>query len=169
MKRYDVVVIPGDGIGHELTEATVGVLEAVAERHGFELAMTTHEAGASLYRKIKRAMTDETLAACRTAHGVLKGPVGDPGVRAPDGTEAGVLGGVLRPGLDAYANIRPIRLYPGVTSALANRAPGSRNRDRPRPARPAPRRPPPAPAGAATSSGRAALRADWQRARRPCG
>lgn len=125
MKRYDVVVIPGDGIGPELTDATVGVLEAAAKRDGFELAMTTHEAGASLYRKVQRAMTDETLAACRTAHGVLKGPVGDPGVRAPDGTEAGVLGGVLRPGLDAYANIRPIRLYPGVTSALAGRAPGS--------------------------------------------
>jgi 3-isopropylmalate dehydrogenase len=124
-KRYDVVVIPGDGIGPELTEAAVGVLRAVAESGGFELALTSHEAGASLYRKLGRVMTDETLEACRRAHGVLKGPVGDPAVRAPDGTEAGVLGGVLRPGLDAYANVRPIRLYPGVTSALAGRGPGS--------------------------------------------
>src|SRR5262245_19855244 len=123
MKRYDVVVIPGDGIGPELTEATVGVLEAVAKAADFDLVLTPHEAGASLYRRTGRVMTDETLEACRRAHGVLKGPVGDPGVRAPDGTEAGVLGGVLRPGLDAYANIRPIRLYPGVTSARAGRAP----------------------------------------------
>src|SRR5262245_28737273 len=125
MKRYDVVVIPGDGIGPELTEATVGVLEAVAKAADFDLVLTPHEAGASLYRRLGRVMTDETLEACRRAHGVLKGPVGDPAVRAPDGTEAGVLGGVLRPGLDAYANIRPLRLYPGVTSALAGRAPGS--------------------------------------------
>src|SRR5205823_8020259 len=61
----------------------------------------------------------------RGAHAALKGPVGDPAARAPDGTEAGVLGGILRPGLDAYANLRPIRLYPGVASALAGRAPGS--------------------------------------------
>lgn len=50
---------------------------------------------------------------------MLKGPVADPQVHAPDGTEAGILGGVLRTGLDVYANIRPIRLYPGVTSALS--------------------------------------------------
>jgi glyoxylase-like metal-dependent hydrolase (beta-lactamase superfamily II) len=72
----------------------VGVLRAVAESGGFELALTSHEAGASLYRKLGRVMTDETLGACRRAHGVLKGPVGDPAVRAPDGTEAGVLGGL---------------------------------------------------------------------------
>ncbi len=125
MKSYDVVVIPGDGIGPELTRAAVEVLHAVARGGKFELALDHHEAGASLYRRAGRVMTDETLAACRAAHGVLKGPVGDPAVRAPDGTEAGVLGGVLRPGLDAYANVRPIRLYPGVTSALAGRAPGS--------------------------------------------
>jgi len=112
-KHYDVVVIPGDGIGPELTEAATGVLRAAAVRGGFALALTPHEAGAALYKKAGRVMSDETLEACRRAHGVLKGPVGDPAVRAPDGTEAGVLGGVLRPGLDAYANIRPIRLYPG--------------------------------------------------------
>jgi 3-isopropylmalate dehydrogenase len=125
VKSYNVVVIPGDGIGPELTEAALEVLRAAAKRDGFELALDHHEAGASLYRRTGRVMTDEALAACRAAHGVLKGPVGDPAVRAPDGTEAGVLGGVLRPGLDAYANIRPIRLYPGVASALAGRAPGS--------------------------------------------
>jgi 3-isopropylmalate dehydrogenase len=125
VKRYDVVVIPGDGIGPELTDAALAVLRAAAKGDGFELNLDHHEAGASLYRRTSRVMTDETLAACRSAHAVLKGPVGDPAVRAPDGTEAGVLGGVLRPGLDAYANVRPIRLYPGVASALAGRAPGS--------------------------------------------
>jgi 3-isopropylmalate dehydrogenase len=125
MRRFDVVVIPGDGIGPELTDAAVAVLEAVAKTAGFGLDLAWHVAGARQYRESGRAMTDETLAACRAARATLKGPVGDPAVRAPDGTEAGVLGGILRPALDAYANVRPIRLYPGVASALAGRAPGS--------------------------------------------
>lgn len=125
MRRLDVVVIPGDGIGPELTDAAVAVLQAIEKRADFSLSLAWHVAGARLYRDTGRAMSDETLAACRAAHATLKGPVGDPAVRAPDGTEAGVLGGILRPALDAYANVRPIRLYPGVTSALAGRAPGS--------------------------------------------
>jgi 3-isopropylmalate dehydrogenase len=125
MKRFDVVVLPGDGIGPELTDVTIAVLEAAQKRADFSLALDHHRAGAAVYRETGRAMSDVTLAACRAAHATLKGPVGHPDVRGPDGTEAGVLGGILRPGLDAYANVRPIRLYPGVTSALAGRAPGS--------------------------------------------
>jgi 3-isopropylmalate dehydrogenase len=124
-KRYRVVVLPGDGIGPELTDAAAAVLEAVQKNAGFSLALDWRLAGAAVYRDTGRAMSDETLAACRAAQATLKGPVGHPDVRGPDGTEAGVLGGILRPGLDAYANVRPIRLYPGVTSALAGRAAGS--------------------------------------------
>ena len=50
--------------------------------------------------------------------------MGLPEVRNPDGTEAGILGGVLRKGLDLYANIRPIRLFPEVSSALAGKRAG---------------------------------------------
>ena len=46
----------------------------------------------------------------RTSAATLKGPVGLPDVRTPDGVEAGLLGGILRNGLDLYANVRPIRL-----------------------------------------------------------
>jgi isocitrate/isopropylmalate dehydrogenase len=119
MRTHDIVVIPGDGIGPEQTEVTLAALEAVQKRAGnFQLNVATHEAGAGQYRKSGKAMTEETLAACKAAAGVIKGPVGHPDVRLPDGTEAGTLGGVLRPALDAYANLRPVRLYPGVTSAL---------------------------------------------------
>src|SRR5262249_61532738 len=69
--------IPGDGIGPELAGAAVEVLRAAAKAGQFELALDHHEAGASLYRRTGRVMTDETLAACRAAQGVLKGPVGD--------------------------------------------------------------------------------------------
>jgi 3-isopropylmalate dehydrogenase len=117
-RDYRVIIIPGDGIGPEVTDATLAVLAAVQGRDNFTLHLETHSAGAAHYDATGRAMDDATLAACRSADGVLKGPVGNPAVRSPDGIEAGTLGGVLRPGLDAYANIRPIRLYPGVTSAL---------------------------------------------------
>ena len=117
-RDYRVIIIPGDGIGPEVTDATLAVLAAVQGRDNFTFHLETHSAGAAHYDATGRAMDDATLAACRSADGVLKGPVGNPAVRSPDGIEAGTLGGVLRPGLDAYANIRPIRLYPGVTSAL---------------------------------------------------
>jgi isocitrate/isopropylmalate dehydrogenase len=116
VRSYRVVVIPGDGIGPEVTAAALAVLDAAQD--GFALQIEPHSAGAGRYRETGAAMADTTLAACRSADGVLKGPVGDPAVRHPDGTEAGTLGGILRPGLDAYANVRPVRLYPGVTSAL---------------------------------------------------
>ena len=117
-RAYRLIIIPGDGIGPEVTAATLAVLDAIQDLENITLRFETHHAGAAHYRATGRAMDDATLAACRAADGVLKGPVGDPAVRAPDGIEAGTLGGVLRPGLDAYANVRPIRLYPGVTSAL---------------------------------------------------
>ena len=125
MKSFNVVVLPGDGIGPELTDVTVAVLQAAQKTGDFSLTLDQRRAGAAEFRDTGRAMSDDTLTACRAAHATLKGPVGHPDVRAADGTEAGVLGGILRPGLDAYANVRPIRLYPGVTSALAGRAPGS--------------------------------------------
>lgn len=126
MNRYRVVVIPGDGIGPEITETAVNVLGAVELAHGgFALDLVWRTAGAGEYVRTGQSISEETLEACRAAHGLLKGPVGDPSVRAPDVTEAGVLGGVLRIGLDLYANIRPVKLYPGVRSALATHEHGA--------------------------------------------
>jgi 3-isopropylmalate dehydrogenase len=117
VQTYQVVVIPGDGIGPEIVSAAVDVLSAVAARDGgFRLELEWHDAGAGLYQREGVNIRPETLDACRTADAALKGPVGLPDVRLPDGTEAGLLGGVLRGGLDLYANIRPIRLWPGITS-----------------------------------------------------
>ncbi|MEE9274362.1 MAG: isocitrate/isopropylmalate dehydrogenase family protein [bacterium] len=119
MQTYRIVVIPGDGIGPELIEAALAVLEAVQEvGGGFALEMEEHPAGAAHYAAHGRSMSEETLAACRSADAILKGPVGDPAVRTPEGTEAGLLGGVLRGGLDLFANVRPIKLYPGAPCPL---------------------------------------------------
>jgi isocitrate/isopropylmalate dehydrogenase len=123
VRTHEIVVIAGDGIGPELTEAALAVLEAAQAGAGFRLATTEVRAGAAVYREIGRPISDEDLARCLGAAAVLKGPVGDPAVRAPDGTEGGVLGGVLRPAFDAYANLRPVRRWPGVTPPLRTDAP----------------------------------------------
>jgi 3-isopropylmalate dehydrogenase len=125
MKTYVIVVLQGDGIGPEIIDAALQVLAAVERREQrFHLDLQFHEAGAGYYQKTGVNMSPETFAACEKADAILKGPVGLPDVRNPDGTEAGILGGVLRKGLDLYANIRPIRLFPEVSSALAGKRAG---------------------------------------------
>jgi 3-isopropylmalate dehydrogenase len=121
---YTIAVIPGDGIGPEIVEAACAVLQQVAALDAFEINFIRYEAGAGAFQKYGDAMPAESLAGCRQADAIFKGPTGLPQVRLPDGTEAGVLGGRLRNGLDLYVNLRPIKLYPNVPTALANRQAG---------------------------------------------
>ena len=128
MKTYTIVVLKGDGIGPEVIDAALQVLEAVERREGsFRLDCHFYPAGAEYYRQTGMNLSPETFAACQAADAILKGPMGLPEVRNPDGTEAGILGGVLRKGLDLYANVRPVFLFPGVTSALAGKGSGDIN------------------------------------------
>ncbi|MCI2418700.1 isocitrate/isopropylmalate family dehydrogenase [Saccharopolyspora sp. K220] len=125
MQVHDIAVIRGDGIGPELVDAALTVLGAVTAKGAFELRYTEIDAGADTYRRTGAACSPEDLEYLRTGvAATLKGPVGLPDVRFPDGTEAGLLGGILRTGLDAYANVRPALLLPGVTSALGSAKPG---------------------------------------------
>lgn len=122
--NYTVAVIPGDGIGPEIVAAATTILQQVARLDGFTLNLIEYEAGAGTYQKTGQALPSGTLAGCRQADAIFKGPTGLPHVRLADGTEAGVLGGHLRHGLDLYVNLRPIKLYPHVPTALANRRAG---------------------------------------------
>jgi len=121
-RRHRVVVIKGDGIGPELVDAALLVLEAAREALGFELEIDLREGGAELYRRTGESLAPDTFEAVKRADAAMEGPVGLPDVRLPDGTEAGLLGGVLRIGLDAYANVRPVRLLPGVEAPLKAKA-----------------------------------------------
>ena len=115
LRTHKVVIIEGDGIGPELVSAALRVLDAVQERAGgFRLELDFREGGAELYRREGYNLATQSLQAIKQADAMMKGPVGLPEVRYPDGTEAGTLGGVLRTGLDTYANVRPITLMPGV-------------------------------------------------------
>ena len=121
-RRYRVVVIPGDGIGPELVDAAVRVLDAAQDACGFRLEIDLRPGGAAFYRESGASLAPATLDAIKRADATMKGPVGLPEVRLPDGTEAGLLGGVLRIGLDAYANVRPVRMLPGVEAPLKAKA-----------------------------------------------
>jgi isocitrate/isopropylmalate dehydrogenase len=115
-----IAVIRGDGIGPELLDAALTVLTAVTSvSPGLSLSYVEIDAGAERFRRTGSAMSPADLELIRSqVDATIKGPVGLPDVRTPEGTEAGLLGGILRTGLDTYANVRPVKLYPGVTSPL---------------------------------------------------
>jgi 3-isopropylmalate dehydrogenase len=114
-----VAVMPGDGIGQEVTEAAMAVLGKLARRHGLGLAIETLRAGAFAYRDTGTAMSEEVFAQAAKADAILLGAMGWPGIRYPDGTEiAPQLD--LRFRLGLYAGVRPIRAIPGVPLALAD-------------------------------------------------
>ena len=120
MTDFRIAVLPGDGIGPEVTREAERVLSAATARSGTSLWFTHHLIGASAYHATGQVFPAETRAAVATADAVLLGAVGDPSLdRAPrdQRPEAALLG--LRSLLGAYANLRPVRARP----ALAGRSP----------------------------------------------
>jgi len=114
-----IAVLPGDGIGPEVTAATLAVLEPLARRHGIGLRCDTLPAGAFHYRDTGDALPEATFAAARDADAILLGACGWPGIRYPDGTEIAPQI-ELRIRLGLYAGVRPVRAIPGVPVALAD-------------------------------------------------
>jgi len=116
---YNVAVLPGDGIGPELTEEVVKVWRA-AERlnDGFRLNLTYFEAGAGLYLRTGEILPRAEFEAIAGSDAIYKAPAGLPDAVLPDGTEAGVTDVLLRSALDLWANVRPIKLRPGVDSPI---------------------------------------------------
>jgi len=112
-----LAVIPGDGIGEEVTQEGLKVLEAAIAGSGTSIETTTLNLGAKRWHETGETLTDEDLATIREHDAILLGAVGDPHV--PSGTlERGLLLR-LRFELDHYVNLRPSRLFPGVKSPLA--------------------------------------------------
>ena len=117
-KAFTLAVVPGDGIGPEVTTEALKVLDAVAAQHGVTFERTEYDLGARRWHATGETLTDADLEAIRTHDAILLGAIGDPTV--PSGVlERGLLL-KLRFALDHYVNLRPSRLYPGVTSPLGN-------------------------------------------------
>ena len=116
--KWRIAVLGGDGVGPEVTEASLAVLRATAERFGHEFTADAQDVGFAAYERSGRPLPDETLAACRSADAVLLGAVGDPrseGVPVELRPEAALLS--LRKEMGCYANLRPVRLLPALASA----------------------------------------------------
>jgi isocitrate dehydrogenase (NAD+) len=104
---YRIVLIPGDGIGPEVTAATQRVVEAA----GIQVEWETHLAGQAALDKLGSPLPAETLAAVQSAHATLKGPTA-----TPSGKGFRSVNVELRQKLHLYANYRPARSLPGVPS-----------------------------------------------------
>jgi 3-isopropylmalate dehydrogenase len=120
---YAIALLPGAGIGPAVVAEARRVLERVVllSSGDVELELETFEVGAGAWRRSGEAISDETYAACASADAMLLGAVGLPDARHPDGREAGSDAMFrLRFGLDLYAGIRPIRLYDGCPTPLAD-------------------------------------------------
>jgi len=108
-----IVVLPGDGIGPEITAATVAVLEVVDQRLALGLKFERHDVGLASLKRVGTTFPDEVLAACRAADGIVIGPVSHLDYPPREQGGANPSGG-LRIALDLYANIRPSRSRDGL-------------------------------------------------------
>lgn len=116
--EFNIAVLPGDGIGLEVTEPCLVLLQSVQERFGFSLNTEKVAGGAIHYRDTGDAFPDSSMRTCKAADAVLFGAMGWPDIRYPDGTDiAPQLD--LRFELDLYAGVRPIRAIPGVPLPLS--------------------------------------------------
>src|SRR5262245_9340168 len=117
MKSYKIAAIPGDGIGTEVVAAGIEVLNAIAERDGnFKFEVDHFDWGGEYYKKHGRMMPENGLNLIRHHDAILFGSAGHPEI--PDHiTLWGLRLAICQP-FDQYANVRPTRILPGITSPL---------------------------------------------------
>ncbi|MDH5810703.1 MAG: isocitrate/isopropylmalate dehydrogenase family protein [Candidatus Methanomethylicaceae archaeon] len=107
MKTYRIALMRGDGIGPEQTDATLRVLSALEEISNFRLEFLEVEGGDECLKKRGTALPEESIETIRKADACLKGPVGE--------SAADVIV-KLRILFDLYANLRPVKSYPGISA-----------------------------------------------------
>jgi tartrate dehydrogenase/decarboxylase/D-malate dehydrogenase len=118
---YRLAVIPGDGIGPEVVDAGLALLDAVAARGGPRFDVVRYPWGAGHYLATGRVMAEDGLERLREADAILLGAIGDP--RVPDPISVRGLVIRIRQAFDLYVNLRPVRLLPGVATPLRDVSP----------------------------------------------
>jgi len=114
--KYNIACLPGDGIGPEVAEAVVAVLNAVGARFNHEFNIQQYLIGGSAIDQTGSALPDETLAACKKADAIFLAAIGGPKWdQSKVRPEQGLL--KLRSELGVYANLRPLTMYPTLQSA----------------------------------------------------
>jgi tartrate dehydrogenase/decarboxylase/D-malate dehydrogenase len=117
MKTYSIALIPGDGIGKDVTEAAWAALQIAASRHNFKLDGTTFPWSCAHYRQTGAMMPDDGVETLHGFDAIFLGAVGWP-AEVPDSVSLHGLLLPIRKAFVQYANIRPHRLLPGVTGPL---------------------------------------------------
>ncbi len=121
MSKYDIAVIPGDGIGPEVTQEAMRVLDAAGEVYGFGVRKTTYPFGSEHYFQTGQIFPDAAFEEVKGMNAIYLGAIGDP--RAPVGLiEYGIIA-KLRFELDLYINLRPIKLYDARLCPLKDKGP----------------------------------------------
>jgi tartrate dehydrogenase/decarboxylase/D-malate dehydrogenase len=118
MKSYKIAAIPGDGIGKEVIAAGVEVLKVLSEKESFGLRIESFDWSSERYLKTGSYIPDGGLEQLKAFDAIFFGAVGSPDV--PDHVSLWGLRLPICQGFDQYANVRPSRVLPGVTSKLAN-------------------------------------------------
>ncbi len=109
MRRHEIAVLPGDGIGEEVVHEGLRVLDAVAEMEGFEVVKTIYPYGADHFLATGETMPEEAFAEIAEKEALLLGAIGDPRVETGF-LERKIIWGV-RQTYDLYVNLRPVKLY----------------------------------------------------------
>ncbi len=123
MRTHRIAAIPADGIGQEVIPAGLRVLAALAERSGdFKLEVTDFPWGSDYYRATGKMMAEDGLETLKGFDAIFFGAVGDQ--HLPDDITLWGLRLRICQGFDQYANIRPTRVLPGLTSPLRAVNPG---------------------------------------------
>lgn len=109
MKTFKIALIPGDGVGPEVAEAARKILDALVKKDGgFFLEFTEYQAGKTAYEKVGDSLPADTLKGIAASDATLMGALAAGLVPPPSPI------GRLRKEMDLYADVRPIRSYPGV-------------------------------------------------------
>ena len=113
-----IAVLPGDGIGPEVTAEAIKVLDAVASRFGHDFDLRYGRIGGNAIDDFGTPLPDETLEVCEGVDGVLFGAVGGPKWDDPNAAtrpEDGIL--AVRKGLGLFANLRPVKVFPAIINS----------------------------------------------------
>ena len=121
MRRHSIAVLPGDGVGPEVTGAALAVLDAAEARFGFGTDRTEVPLGADHHLATGELLTEGTVEQLRQHDAILFGAIGSPRV-APGILERGIIL-ALRRAMEQAINLRPVRLYPGVPTPIAGLTP----------------------------------------------
>lgn len=122
MTTHRIAVIPGDGIGQEVTPAALEVLDAVGRRHGVEFAYTHLDWSCARYQREGAMMPEDGIARLCAYDAVFLGAVGAPDV--PDHISLWGLLIPIRRAFRQYVNLRPVRVFEGMESPLRAAGPG---------------------------------------------